>query len=286
MDSIKPGHGRGGFTLIELLVVIAIIAVIAAILFPVFQSMREGARRTVCEANLKQIGLALTQYIQDNDEFAPAVTDHQNHPWMDDIYPFVRNTAVFNCPDEAFPSRDLSRASHQDKFVDAYKPGSSTPGSTVNDGPYTLGSYGINSVYDNGAFSTVPFYKQPATPPAAMVSVNVSTFASSATTVWVTETPPSLGSDWVVWSPYGSDPHTSPPLPYAEPDRNISNTIQPGGQPCLGHNSDGSCVLARHNGLANVLWCDGHVKAVRLSQLAHTNKAGIMSAFTVQDDDE
>jgi len=50
MDSIKPGHGRGGFTLIELLVVIAIIAVIAAILFPVFQSVREGARRTICEA--------------------------------------------------------------------------------------------------------------------------------------------------------------------------------------------------------------------------------------------
>ncbi len=275
---------RKGFTLVELLIVVAIIAIVAAILFPVFQNVREGARRTSCEANLKQIGLALTEYIQDSDEFAPAVTDHQNHPWMDAVYPFVQSTAVFDCPDEGFPSTDLSHASHKNRIVDAYKPGSTTPGSTPNDGPYTLGSYGINSVYDNGVYSSTP-YTKPATPPAATSGTNVSTFAAPATTVWVTETPPSATSDWIVWSPYGSDPHISLPLPYADSNRNISNTIQPGGQPCLGHDSDGSCVLARHNGLVNVLWCDGHVKAVRLSQLTHMNKNGIMSAFTIQDDD-
>src|SRR5687767_2494370 len=57
-----------GFTLIELLVVIAIIALLAAILFPVFARARENARRSSCQSNLKQLGLAMAQYSGDYDE--------------------------------------------------------------------------------------------------------------------------------------------------------------------------------------------------------------------------
>ena len=62
---------KRAFTLIELLVVIAIIAILAAILFPVFAQAREKARATSCLSNLKQLGLAYTQYIQDSDELWP-----------------------------------------------------------------------------------------------------------------------------------------------------------------------------------------------------------------------
>ena len=72
---MKSFQNRVAFTLIELLVVIAIIAILAAILFPVFGRARENARRSSCQSNMKQIGLAFAQYTQDYDERLPLSTD-------------------------------------------------------------------------------------------------------------------------------------------------------------------------------------------------------------------
>jgi len=71
MVKIDRHRGSGGFTLIELLVVIAIIAILAAILFPVFAKARESARKATCASNLKQLGLAMIMYANDYDSQYP-----------------------------------------------------------------------------------------------------------------------------------------------------------------------------------------------------------------------
>ena len=122
---------QSAFTLIELLVVIAIIAILAAILFPVFASARENARKTACLSNEKQIGTAAQMYMQDFDgalyhhhedyvlddgtqvHTLPATLDgckgggsgnsNAEKPWAIFFQPYLKNRDAIFCPSDPAP---------------------------------------------------------------------------------------------------------------------------------------------------------------------------------------
>ncbi len=248
-----------GFTLIECLVVIAIIAILAAFLFPVFARARENARRTSCASNLKQIGLGLLQYVQDNDETLPrsfygsgaAPSDAANYKWMDCIFPYVKSEAVFDCPSDGKSPR--YRRSQGANY----------------------GSYGLNGAYGSGGDAQNPPRS------SAAYLVHLAQLAAPSGTVWITDNnnadeTSSGGSSGGSYGFFWTNAANNPPI------QNIGDGTRQLSQ-----------IAERHLETVNVLWCDGHVKAMKLDALTATKSVvdtidgqtkNVMTAFTIEDD--
>ncbi len=108
--------GRG-FTLIELLVVIAIIAVLISLLLPAVQSAREAARRAQCTNNMKQLGLALHNYLSSTGAVPhvypllyAGVTSTYSDGWgawspQAQLFPYLEQTPVYNSINFSLPNR-------------------------------------------------------------------------------------------------------------------------------------------------------------------------------------
>ena len=112
-----------GFTLIEILVTVALIAVFAAVLSPVLSRVREKGRQTSCTSNLKQLGMAFTQYAQDyNDHFPNVLWQsggvNREGGWVfysaydpngfnssfdvtrGSLFPYTKNAQIYICPSD------------------------------------------------------------------------------------------------------------------------------------------------------------------------------------------
>lgn len=254
--SAHKGTVRGaGFTLIELLVVIAIIAILAAILFPVFAQAREKARAITCISNEKQLGLAVMQYFQDYDESAPfkrvsGISGHDwwtagMESWKDGIYPYIKDggrpynngqpyadkgtSGAFACPDNAAAWSTNKTFG----FI-----GTGTPGDETSRYPrsYAINDRaGVNEMGTNGKF-------WPCVGDSPCGTGSIAVLDHPAGTIMIAETR-GAASDV---TPYYLAYHSTP-------DGNFDGNASYSG-------------IQGHTRMTNVLFFDGHAKAVSPSQ--------------------
>jgi prepilin-type N-terminal cleavage/methylation domain-containing protein/prepilin-type processing-associated H-X9-DG protein len=135
--------GSLGFTLSELLVVIAIIAILGSLSLPAFSRTEVSAKSIACRSNLRQIGLALSLYVDDFEVY-PLYADASRDPgdrqirvWDKALLPYCgRNSKLFQCP--AWKPADIWNGG---------PPTGPTPEYSVN---------GFNFCYGYNAFGTRP----------------------------------------------------------------------------------------------------------------------------------
>lgn len=266
---LKAGrHEKRAFTLIELLVVISIIALLIAILLPALGQAKARARQIVCMSQLKQIGMAVQYYADDNEMFMPMGKIEFGPQWADNWQP---SYAIYVGGDPSHP--DWNNLSYFTDNRDAHISGWSLLCPTRPNGflypdiwhpPNGDDDSGANTYVGHGAqgdTTPAPFRHSqgPDSPHERLTTIPGKTY---------------LIADGI--SDYSIVDPSSYPL---QEDRNNDGWVDS----FAGFGTYFSALEPdRHQGSSNFLFPDGHVKSVSAQSVAEQGQAGGTGMFEMQ----
>lgn len=293
---------RIGFTLVELLAVIAIIGVLVGLLLPAVQQARESARRTACNNNLKQLGLALHSHVDAKKAFPvgmnntingwggdAAIAPYGRGGWFPLVLPYCEETALYdqwwarvsaNAPQDGFLSFP-GRTRVVNGFRCASDPNNGTIGLNGFKGNYSLcgGGYAwgaANTLVDsNGNPPTGIFYpvgsKQLTGCKLKEITDGLSkTIMASEIALVLDSEGTSLGSGYDMRGLYWNNGHMNTLAVTARPPNASAGDVISWGcrsadfAPCAATATSGSMMTprSRHSGGAHCLLADGSVSFV------------------------
>ena len=230
-----------GFTLIELLVVIAIIAILAAILFPVFVSARARARQTTCASNMRQLGLGIRMYADDYDGIMPQNSHFyggDDAVWVSALVPYIANAFQIRvCPNDQRAGEIKVSKVGTSYIFNSYV---STP--RVNAAGDVIESPDVYLDYNAIPSPAQTFLLFEASDGLARNSYNDHTHSDT----WFDRTP--VTNNWTaIVGDIEVDRHRVGATPYLPSDLNGRSRAKD---------------FDRTQGVANYLYCDGHVKSI------------------------